>query len=248
MKIKNPHDVDYFIQELLKISTKKEFNVHQLGSVGNDPIYLIENGKREYCSNILIAAGFHGDEPAGPWSILSFLSNLNTKTIENINLSFLPPVNPTGFRVCRRYNNCNENPNRGFIKGHPSKEGKILLDNIEMIVERSQDGFLSLHEDIDKEHFFLYAHENNDEPGIFSFRIRDVATKYFPLHPDGNDPDYGVIKEGIIFNHSDGSFEDLMFRKGVLQVACIETPGKRDLHERVLANVMIINSFIGGSN
>lgn len=72
---------------------------------------------------MLISAGFHGEEAAGPWGMLHFLSELQQDIFERINLSLLPLVNPTGFAKGHRFNKFGENPNRGFLQ---PKEGEAV--------------------------------------------------------------------------------------------------------------------------
>ena len=236
------------LQQIIKLSKENGFNIHQLGTVESDIIYLIESEKKDGCLNLLVTAGFHGDEPSGIFGIICFLKMFDHKLLLDVNLSILPVVNYSGFRQGSHCNKWNENPNRGFchpnLGASPSREGIILLKNIELLIEKAEDGLLCLHEDIDQEYSYLYTYEKSNEPGPFSFMFRDTQARHFPQLPDNDDPDLGNIKDGIIFNHCDGSFEDRLFHEGVPRIACIETPGKYRLREREIATVMMINTFI----
>jgi hypothetical protein len=243
------HNIDFLLEEILEIAVEKGFTIYKLGVIENDIIYLIERKVNPEFPNLLIAAGFHGEEIAGPWGILFFLEQLDQKMIDNINLSIIPLLNTTGFRNGSRNNKWDENPNRCFLYPElnqidPSKEGKILLDNIDMLIEKSRDGFITLHEDIDREKFNIYTYEKESKPSEFSYVLRNTMERYFECLPDENDPEIGDMKDGIIFNHCDGSFEDFLFQKGILRSVCIETPGHHDLIKRIISIVDIINSFI----
>jgi hypothetical protein len=245
------NNINNFIKKILKVSIEKEFSFHHLGIVGSDTIHFIKsNGKVDY-PNILIAAGFHGDEPAGPLSILAFLEQLDIKDISNINLSFLPLVNPSGFRNITHCNDWGENPNRGFcnlkVNEKLSLEGKVLMENLEILKESSKDGFISLHEDADEKHSYLYTYEKSDKIGPFSLMLRNIILKHFTMLPDGNNPIVGNIVNNIIFNDCDGSLEDRLFHEGSSFAACTETPGKHGLSKRITADVEIIKAFINFS-
>ena len=245
---KNPCDVDHFFSSIRGIATKRDYCVEELGFVGGDPICLLRPRltKRRPC--VLVAAGFHGEEPAGCWGLLNFLETADDNLFLECAISFLPLINPTGIRKGRRYNDWGENPNNGFChtpsgRPEPSREGKILIENIEVLKKCSRDGFLSLHEDIDCTEFYIYTFEKSNTPGRFSITLKTTEECFFKPKPDGIFEGENLIN-GIIFNHCDGSFEDLMFHEGIPRSACTETPGKLDFSLRVAANTKIINSFV----
>ena len=203
--------------------------------------------------NLLIAGGFHGEEIAGPWSILKWIEVCDTKTFVDVNISLLPVVNPTGFDKYKRKNKWDERTNCGFY--HPekrdglSREGQILLENSETLFELGKDGFLSLHEDVNTDKFYIYTFENSTLPGIFSISLRDEEEKFFDRLKDGEkvnnngEPDT-YVQDGIVYKLCDGSFEDFLWHKGVPRTATIEIPGKFPLHRRVKAGVSLIFKFI----
>ena len=185
--------------------------------------------------NILIAAGFHGDEPAPTWAILEFIEK---EQIAKVNISFLPLVNTTGFLKRTHLNDLGENPNRGFChSGHPSREGVTLFENISLIKELAKDGFLSLHEDSDMEEFYLYSYENS---GLTS-AIYDTCRRFFKPYTKGV-IEGANINNGIAKSHHDGSFEDFLSHEGVRAI-CTETPGRSRLDIRIKANIEIIKTF-----
>lgn len=246
--------MDYFefMDELIKKSENKAYTFKVLGTIEENPIIILSKNKVGDCLNILVAAGFHGDEPAGCFGILHFLKHVSRSTLSKINLSFLPLVNPTGFKINRHENYYGENPNRGFCQQNNSEilsaEGKILLNNIQMLKLLAKDGFVSLHEDTDKEDFYLYTFENSNAPGLFSESLRNDLAKFFKQHKNGSlYAKDEVINNGIIFRYDDGSFEDFLAKEGVPYTACTEAPGLCDLEMRTKANASIIDAFINFS-
>jgi len=242
-------DVGALTGSIRQQAVSKGFRLHVLGTVGSDELLMLDSAREQEGPHLLIAAGFHGEESAGPWGVLSFLERVRPQAMAGINLSIIPIVNPSGLRAGRRQNDWGENPNSGFChpeldRDPPSREGRILLDNLAALVARGQDGFLSLHEDIDQERFYCYTFEPGAEPGPFSNMLRDTGCRCFGAVPDCADPDIGQVRNGIIYRHCDGSFEDRLFHEGVPRTACTETPGKRQFTSRVDANRAIVNSFV----
>ena len=77
----------------------------------------------------------------------------------------------------------------------------------------------------------------------------NIESKIFkPLSDDdpiANEyPEIGTIKNGIGFNHHDGSFEDFMFHKGIPLTACTETPGLFNVKLRIRANALIVSNCV----
>jgi hypothetical protein len=239
----SPADVAQLIRELTEWSHKRNLSVTPLGRVGEDAILLLLPRDVFDTPNILIAAGFHGEEPAGCWSILRFLKTAPEELVRRANVSFLPLVNPTGMRVGRRYNDWEENPNRGFCPSsadqlQPSREGQILIESL------ARDGFLSLHEDVDQQGFYLFVYGEGKTPGPLARTLHQTESRFFAPCPDGPIED-DFVCGGIAEARCDGTFEDYLFHQGVPRTACTETPGALAADRRVAANVALITAFVG---
>ena len=201
--------------------------------------------------SILVCAGFHGEESAGPWGLISALTQLNPSILEKINLSILPLVNPSGFSIGNRLNLFQQNPNRGFVyqsgqvvsNSHTSVEGLILQQSMTTLLSAAQHGILTCHEDVLLHDTYLYALESHALPSPLSYQLRDCLGRYFPIADDG-EIDECPVKDGIIFNHFDSSFESALFQSGSQIAICTETPGQQVFDQRVLANRDAITLFI----
>lgn len=242
------HDILKFTKRLHDLAFERGFLVKKLGVVGSEPLFLLQSRELKDGPNLLIAAGFHGEEPAGCWGIIRFLESASEDLTNSSNISFLPLVNPTGFRCGKRTNDWGQNPNQGFChtgtgRPEPSREGLILMQHLPLIKSLATDGFLSLHEDIELEMFYLYTFEDSDVPGPFSEVLQAEEAKIFRPYPDGL-LEGGFVRNGIIFRHCDGSFEDFLFHEGIPRTACTETPGLLDINERIEANANIITAFL----
>jgi len=229
------NDIRYYYNELRKIVKKSGLNMVTLGKIANEHIYMINNPSKK---GILIASGFHGNESAGPWSILKYLKE--TKNIGNV--AFIPIVNPTGFKVCKRFNRYGEDPNRGYTNQKLSREGKILFKNINLLKKSSKLGLLTLHEDCDKNDCFVYCYKNKKA----ARKVKKSLLKYFNQVKDGLiDPNITDAKsiDGIIKNYHDSSLEDY-FSDKVTQCITSETPGRKKIQDRIDACVEVIKTFV----
>ena len=246
----------YFIfQRLRGLLNDRKYEEVVLGDLSGESLYLYTKGFNSHKKNILITAGFHGDEPAGVWGILHFLLNTDKAFINKINISFIPSVNPTGLKRGSRINIWNEDPNRGFCHTdsgnyETSKEGSILINNLQYLLGLSKDGFLSLHEDTGEWRFYAYIFEalkiplkdENNNIATLSQILYNTGLKYFPIYLDSNII-IGKVNNGMVSNACDGSFEDLLFHSGIWRTVCTETPGQTDIHLRMKANSDIIKTF-----
>ena len=251
------HTIDEVLSGLKLI---KGYDQQTLGMVARKPILLLTPQDKKPGPNLLIASGFHGNEQAGPFGILHFLKN----HVVNINLSFLPLVNPIGFSKNSRDGEAGHNPNRGFDGSRPvSVEGRILLQHDKLLKSLASDGFISLHEDPDKKTFHIFTYEHSDKPSAFSEGMRTCCTGFHDTSTGMLNTTVGaldseeegqlkhhqkvsdVVEEpGLVFNDLDGSYESYMFQSGIPFAACTETGGRIDFDLRVQANTEIIKRFI----
>ena len=251
------HTTDEVLSRLKSI---KGYARRTLGTIAGKPILLLTPQDKKPGPNLLIASGFHGNEQAGPFGILHFLEN----HIININLSFLPLVNPVGFDKNSRDGQAGHNPNRGFDGDRQvSSEGAILLQHDKLLKSLARDGFISLHEDPDKKTFHIFTYERLNKPSAFSESMRTCCVEYHDTSTGMLNTTVGaldseeegqlkhhqkvsdVVEEpGLVFNDLDGSYESYMFRSGVRFAACTETGGRIDFNLRVRANSEIIKRFV----
>jgi hypothetical protein len=248
-----------FMKEVFRISSEKRFFLCILGEVDEQQMWLVRTRQHMEHTDpkMLIVAGFHGEEKAGPFAILKWMKDCDQKILDKADLSFIPIVNPIGFSKNMRYAIPGEKTNCGFChperKLKPSREGQILINNIDLLKPLAEDGFLSLHEDITEKNYYLYTFEKRKTPGPFTMGIKEELGKFFRKALDGEHAEIDasdgshvgpIFKDGLIFRHCDGSFEDWLFHLGVPRAVVTETPGKYRLKRRVDAGASIISKFI----
>ncbi len=219
--------------------------MQELGTVDAYPIVLLQPHPVADKKNVLIAAGFHGNEYAGVWGIINYLGI--GKHFDNV--SFLPLMSPIAFKENRRYGKDNKISNQGFCHPEmnlpPSDEGLILLRHAAVLKSLGKDGFISLHEAPESNMFYVYAFEKADSPTVIPKELLKLGAAVFGWPEDGTTMQYGgTSKDGIIFNFHDSSFEDFMFESGVPHSIVTETPTSGDLQKRIETIYEVIEKFI----
>lgn len=241
------HDWQTFERRLDAAAAQRGMRKESLGSAFGRPLWLLTPAHTEARRKLLIASGFHGEEAAGPWALLRVLERGDPHVFAAADISFIPLVNVSGFSAGTRLNAAGENPNRGFRPeldaAAPSAEGRLLLAQAARMAALGRDGVLACHEDIDVAGGYVYAYERAAAPGRFGTALRDANARSFPCHPDGV-VDGCTLRDGIVFNHYDSSFESWAMTLGAACAACTETPGLQPIEARIQAHVAMIEAFV----
>lgn len=247
-----------FQSGLFRVISEKRFWMTILGESDGYPIWMVRTriNRSHNDPKILVVAGFHGEEVAGPYAALSWLQKCNLKALKDYDITFIPLVNPGAFATGKRKNSFGQVPNAGFCHhetegNNRSIEGQVLADNIDLIKPMAKDGYLSLHEDIDESKYYLYSFGESPEPDGLAMEIKSTLGEHFKACVDGDEVEVDgerhkkiLVKNGMVYNFCDGSFDDWMFHLGVPHVIVSETPGKAGLQRRINAAVAVIDKFI----
>ena len=126
-------------------------------------------------SSITIAAGVHGDEPAGPWSLLELVESNALDPAFAYRL--WPCTNPTGFDAGTRESSDGIDINRTFGRGGQSPEARAIVT-----ANRDRKFVLSLdlHEDVDADGFYCYEYGGGD---IGRAVVAALDAKGLPVDP-----------------------------------------------------------------
>ncbi|MHB8542778.1 MAG: M14 family metallopeptidase [Leptospirales bacterium] len=243
-QIHNPEEMlEKIIASAQKLGVKK---VKELGVVstgdGTCPIMKLSWRVGPAFPRILLSAGIHGDEPAGPHSVLSLLENWvssESHPLKEFNLDLFPLINPSGFLKKTRENKEGIDLNREFAKGHPAQEVRLLMDDLK---HRTYHLSIELHEDIDAKGFYLYEHfpEHSDPiaPSIISCLEESGHTILKDPIIEGMSAQNGIIHPSVERRRSrfrrHGWPEAIyMHRHGTPRTITLETPTCKSLEERI---------------
>jgi Succinylglutamate desuccinylase / Aspartoacylase family len=220
---------------------------------------------------VVVTSGFHGDEKAGPLTLLESAAEvLEHARASGVGLRLYPCVNPSGFEAHTRYNTSGEHPNNDFLRyevapgvwrdelrtderflrytsaqGTPKETAALAA---ELAMQAAPVAALDLHQDnfIHGSLFYAYIFGN---PAAY----RPLLARSGALVPvlrssivdSGHEPGSDVRSdhEGFIVCH-DGSITDHFHRAGVPYTAAIETTTEtpRELAHEI--NLIWIRGFI----
>jgi len=151
-------------------------------------------------SNVMIAAGIHGDEPAGVEAALRFAESAarDKSLLSNYHFVIFPCNNPTGYELGTRENWKGVDLNRQFNVRKPEPEVLILMNTIQ---GRCFDLVVEMHEDIDAPGLYLYEISDDDNSRVGEEIIAAVAAAGYPINLsdciEGLPAHGGVISRGI---------------------------------------------------
>jgi murein peptide amidase A len=130
-----------------------DLRVREVACVGAPRTLLCVDAGDHMLPAIALAAGIHGDEPAGPWALLAFVAA--GRLDPRYSYRIWPCTNPTGYEAGTRESRDGLDLNRTFGRGGGSPEAKaILTANRDYAFALSID----LHEDADAEGFYCYEY------------------------------------------------------------------------------------------
>jgi len=119
-----------YINDFMEGVNSLDAQANKIGSFtyGLKEIDLYATGLGEGKRKILITAGVHGEEQAGPIGLLMFLRQDLKKYLSEFTFTIIPVVNPLGFEKKRRRGSNNRDLNRHFhIQSFP--ENKIIIND-----------------------------------------------------------------------------------------------------------------------
>ena len=142
-----------------------------------------------------ISAGTHGDEPAGPLAALKLLQE--NRWPDNVEIFFLPCLNPVGFTLNQRTNAEGIDLNRDYLNPK-SAEARVHIAWLER--QPQFDLYLCLHEDWESNGFYLYE-TNPDERLSFAEEIINAVIPVCPVdlseNIEGRPAQGGIIRPKI---------------------------------------------------
>lgn len=259
------HDPGVLLNQIISAAEKAGAQkIRNLGPVRWDnkevPLVKILFRSRPENPRILLSAGIHGDEPAGPHSILSLLLGWNdphlSSFLSRINLDLFPLINPGGFEKNTRQNANGIDLNREFAKGHPAQEIRYLMDDLR---HREYAVSVEFHEDIDARGFYLYEHYPEHGRPFAPAIIERLEKEKFTILKDpvieGMPAENGIIHPGrgrkkSHFRRHGWPEAIYMFRHGTPRTITLETPTMVPLDDRVrmhgIAFTTALEELFGG--
>jgi predicted deacylase len=244
-----------------RLATVEEYaSVHEQGL--DYPLLRVTTPGERVCT---ITAGFHGEEPAGPLTLLEHLPEvLEHARMRNVGLRIYPNLNPSGFEVGTRYNKSGEQPNNDFLRYEIAPGvwvGELQPGQAFLRWELFQQGpkeTRALRSDLQAQpapHAALDIHQDRYIEGALTYAyVFGPASAYEPLIERSSehlsvardlqvDTHHRTDPAGLIVAH-DGSITDYFWRRGVPYCAALETTTHTPMAACHRVNLVWIHGFI----
>ena len=141
---------------------------------------------------VALAAGVHGDEPVGPWALLSIVRD--GLLDRGFNYRCWPCNNPSGYALGTRANAEGDDINRSFSRGGTTPEARaILTANRDRTFALTMD----LHEDFEADGFYCYEPVIDETAPYGAHVVRAVEDAGLPLQELRDDFDLGYPQEAV---------------------------------------------------
>ena len=156
---------------------------------GDRSLMLIEFGSPE-SPVIHLTAGVHGDEPAGPWALLS---SVEAGLLDaSFSYRIWACTNPTGYRAETRVNAEGNDVNRSFSAEASTPESRaIMAENLERRFAFAMD----LHEDFEADGFYCYEPEVDGRAPLSEAIVDALDLAGFPLQSLDHSFDLGYPRD-----------------------------------------------------
>jgi len=146
------------------------------------PLYLMQMGEPDPGrKKVMIAAGIHGDEPAGVEAAIRFMeiNSGNADLLSRFHFTIFPCNNPSGYELNTRENADGIDLNRQFAARKPAPEVKIITEALQ---GKCFDLVFEMHEDIDAPGLYLYEIADDPSMHVGEKILESVAAAGYPVN------------------------------------------------------------------
>lgn len=227
----------------------REIAVREVACVGAPRTLLCAEMGPHTAPQIALAGGVHGDEPAGPWALLTLVESAGLD--ERYAYRIWACTNPSGYRAGTRANAEGLDINRNFGRGGQTPEARAIITANR---DRKFPLSLDLHEDCDAEGFYCYEYGEGD---IGRCVIEAVRAHGFPVQ-DLTRCDLGApfenpeLDDGVVRPHrtAEGeaigglSYTMLIARHAARRALTFETPVRLPWDTRLMIHRIAVKAAI----
>ncbi len=170
-------DIAAVLEEISEAARQRGWSVESLPNEAGLSLLALHWQPAEAKRRYYISTGIHGDEPAGPLSVLRLLTG--DPLPDDAEFWILPCLNPYGFTVNQRENAVGIDLNRDY---QDLKSVEVRAHRAWLRDKGQFDCAMSLHEDWESSGFYLYALDP-PEAVCVSRRIIEAVRSEFPIDP-----------------------------------------------------------------
>ncbi len=231
-------DVSQLLVDLQTAGTTDGFAIDEYGRQGAWPLLGLKRLPRydtKHSQQVYLSAGIHGDEPAGPLTLLRILTEHSLP--QEHAYYICPLMNPSGMAIGRRGNADEIDLNRDYT-AFASEEITVHRDWIHRNMH-ALDLALHLHEDWETHGVYLYELNMTRSPSLATSMLL-AAREHLPIERsakiDGHRARGGIIRPATLPKIPEGLPEAIYMQQhfGGLNYT-LETPSSRPLEPRLRA-------------
>ena len=227
--------------ERLESLKSSHTRMETVGVVDGYPIFCVSLGAGQGVKkNILITGGIHGDEPAGPASVLRFLERDNTHLLRCFKFLILPCINPYGYVHNTRENRGGVDLNRSFEETNIAEVDIVK----ETLAGQRFDFCIDFHEDWEAKGVYFYEAQRNER--WIGPQITRQIEKIGPIDGEMGESDL-PIADGIFRVDPAWGEEGLapyLFHFNADHVMVCETPTSWSLDRRTAAHLTALDTAL----
>ncbi len=233
-------DYTGFVERLVSLRSSNT-RIETVGVVDDYPIHRVSlEADQGVHKNVLIAAGIHGDEPAGPASVLRFLERDNTHLLQRFKFLILPCINPYGYVHNTRENKRGVDLNRSF-----EETGIAEIDIVKGTIDGQRFDFcIDFHEDWEAKGVYFYEARRNKR--WIGPEITRQIEKIGQIDGEMGESDL-LIADGVFQVDpawGDIGFAPYIFRFNADHVMTCETPTNWTLDQRIAAHLTALDTAL----
>ena len=192
---------------------------------------------------VYISSGVHGDEPAGPMTLLRLLEENEWPT--DVGFWLCPCLNPSGFPLNTRENRDGIDLNRDYRE---PKSAEVTAHIHWLEQQPAFDLAIHLHEDWESTGFYMYELNPNHHPTISRqviAAVKEICPIDMSVEIDGMAADRGVITPEVDpANRSEWPEAFYVCQNGTRLGYTVEGPSDFPLHIRIDALKAAVNALL----
>ncbi|GAC1566932.1 MAG: hypothetical protein NVS2B3_02380 [Vulcanimicrobiaceae bacterium] len=206
---------------------------------------------------VALSAGIHGDEPAGPWALLSIVRD--GLLDRRFSYRMWPCTNPSGYERQTRANVDGDDINRSFHRGGTTPEARAIVTANR---DRTFALSLDLHEDFEADGYYAYEPVVEGRAPFGEALIAALDDGGFPVQTVGEEFDIGyppearhlrTLRRGRILNDPDAErayfavtpYSIWLLKRAARFALTLESPRRRPWDDRIAMHRTAVATIVG---
>lgn len=238
------HDYRHLLSRWRAVCRRAGLRLRRFGEAGEHPLHYIRTPALSAAPGVYLSTGIHGDEPAGPASLIAW-AEAHARHLRGWPLLIFPCLNPWGLVNNSRFDAEGRDLNRVF-----QRDDLAFVAAWKRVVAAQQfRAALTLHEDFDGEGLYLY--EVQHHPPGWGEKLLLAARPIIPIDSRARIDSYSATAGIIRRKLRRARFERIGYPEAVWlhlhhaeRTFTIETPSEFALEQRAAAHRAVLEAAL----